>query len=677
MRPVLLALTASLLAHAGPRLLIDEGKAAELRRLAAAPGSPHGEMLRQLRRLAASAGQNGSAGRGNYNLAYQATIAAFLYRITGEANYCAAAFDSLRAVYESRDALLPQRGYGLARATVGSGFAFAYDWCGQSWTPAQKEWVERKLYAALDAWTTFAHANLQAEHKGSNWVAVCRGGELLELLALGLEKQRAPRYELIKRDLRRHMQNYDELGVSQEGIGYTSYGGIFLLRALLALRSVGDTDLEAEAARHAWWKQAMYAGTFADQDGGRRWLMSGVSNSRIGEEGWASLLFAFTPRDQLAFYKWWYERHLGSLSPGPAERRFDPRREGTVWAMIYYPAEVAEQDPTGVFPPAVAGANGLVFFRNRWQDADDVLLTFHADASWHSHAWDQPEALQWNLFAYGASFAGGPEKTREPENFSKLLVDGRHVGENTWGATGKLISFTSTPQGGVAVASGGSQYATLGVEAERTFTVQFQPGNRALVRIRDQVKSSTPRRYTWQMNLGDHASDGGIRADPDFVLTSARGRARGKVLSPPGTRLEAGDPFRVELDASALDLLVELQLEPAPPAAGLARTSVTLPGGARMDWSGRKDTGSRRGFGASAYNIGSAARSSLAAPAGPRDRDANALEGAGAAGVSFQRCRSICSRAIPGAPRRRTPGNVLPLYGRLSPKRASGRAMEP
>lgn len=586
MRCIVLVLAFSMGAVAAPRLLIDENKVAELRRLSAVQGSAHEEMLARLRqKVEADEGIHG-AQHNNYGQAYQATMAAFLHQITRETRYCVVAYDTLRAVYEGANAetILPEQGYGLARATVGAGFAYAYDWCRDVWNLEQSRWVEQKLRTGLDAWLTFRHANVEAEHKGSNWVSVCRGGELIVLLALRLEKERAERYALLKRDLLQHMRNFDDLGVSQEGIGYTGYGGIFLLRALLALRSVGDMDLEAEAARHAWWKQAMYSGTFADQGGGRTWLMSGVSNAGIGDEGWASLLFAFTPRDQTPFYKWWYERHLGRLSPGPVERRFDPRREGPVWAMIHYPAEVAERDPTGVYPTAVAGSGGLVFFRNRWMDAGDLLISVHADTQWHSHAWDQPEALQFNLYAYGTSFAGGPEKTREPKNFSTLLVDGRHVGGKARGTTGKLVSFTPTPRGGTAVVTGGSQYASLGVEAERTFTVEFQGGNGARILIRDRAKSLAPRRYTWQMNLGNHASDGGIRATKDFVLAAERGSVRGTVLAPADARVEPGDPFRIEVDGSALDLQVELRVEPAPAVAGAARSTVTLPGAVPMDF---------------------------------------------------------------------------------------------
>jgi hypothetical protein len=230
--------------------------------------------------------------------------------------------------------------------------------------------------------------------------------------------------------------------------------------------------------------------------------------------------------------------------------------------MICYPAQVEERDPGGELPAAVAGSGGLVLFRNRWRDADDVLISFHADAQWHSHAWDQPEALQFQLFAYGASFAGGPEKTRDPANFSTLLIDGRHAGEKSRGTTGKLISFAPERGGGTATASGGSQYASLGVEATREFRVEFQDGNRARVTIHDRVQSTAARRYWWQMNLGAHNSDGGVRAGPGFLLTAERGEVRGIVRAPASARILPGDPFRVEVESAALDLLVELQLEP-------------------------------------------------------------------------------------------------------------------
>ncbi|HBY63416.1 MAG TPA: hypothetical protein DEH78_26630, partial [Solibacterales bacterium] len=544
-------------ALAAPRLLLTPDRAVEIRRLAAVAGSPHEAMLRQLRAQVDSPLEDDNR---NYQRAYRATSAAFLSQITGEARYCSLAYQALRDVYRDTtpESLLPDQGYGLARATVGLGFAFAYDWCRDAWPAGATAWVESKLAAALAAWPAFRHANVEAPHKGSNWVSVCRGGELIALIALRRETTDAARYRLLKNDLRAHMRNFDELGVSQEGVGYTGYGGIFLLRALLALRSIGDLELEAEAARHAWWKQAMYSGSFAKDGGYSRWLMSGVSGDGIGDEGWASLLFAFTPAGEQPYFTWWYQRH---------HSRFDYRREGPVWAMLYYPAAVAPRDPTPVFPKAVSGAAGLTFFRNRWQDAGDILVSFHADAQWHSHAWDQPEALQWQLFALNTLYAAGPVKTREPANFTTLLVDGRHVAEGRrGGTTGRLVSFAPTPEGGIAVADGGTQYESLGVGVTRSFEVRFLDGNRAVIRVRDEIRSAAPHRYSWQINLGDTAA---LAPTKDFRI----GALRGRVLAPAQYRVVAEDPFRIEVDAASTAIEVEMEV---------GGKQIALPNGARM-----------------------------------------------------------------------------------------------
>ncbi|MBL8233921.1 MAG: hypothetical protein JNL98_35815 [Bryobacterales bacterium] len=557
-RVLLLIFACEWMMTAAPRLILTHETVQELRRISATKGSAHASMLDLLKRKVDGAK---IAAGDNYGKAYQATSAAFLFQMTKEARYCEVAWQSLQQVYAgaNSDSLLPDQGYGLARATVGSGFAYAYDWCGEAWSEDQKSWVAAKLRAGLDSWPRFRHANVEAAHKGSNWVAVCRGGELIEMIALGLEKERAERYALIKADLHRHMQNMDELGVSQEGIGYTAYGGIFLLRAILALRSIGDHDLDAEASRHAWWKQAMYSGTFAlAPNGGRIWMMSGVSGPGIGDEGWASLLFAFTPKDQLPYFQWWYDRHMGRFAPGSEELRFDPRREGQVWAMICYPANTPERDPSPVFPKAIVESGGLALFRNRWQDADDILISMHADAKWHSHAWDQPEALQWHVFAYGRSFAGGPEKTRDAANFTTLLVDGRY---GTAKGAGAIMSFGVHKDGGMISVDGGSQYERLGVAVTRTMKVDFLGGNRARIGMSDRIRGTQPHVYTWQINVGDHASDGGLRRSGN-KLESARGVMNIDIIRPPGAELQGSDPIRLNASGESIEIEVEMELRP-------------------------------------------------------------------------------------------------------------------
>lgn len=546
-------LLAPLVLSAAPRLLLTPAKVTELRQRIRVPASPQAAMFAQLQ---AQVDQPPASGA--YALGYRATAAAFLYQLTAEPRHCAVALSSLRQVYAdpAPTALTAEQGYGLARATVGTAFAYAYDWCGEAWTPDERAWIHARLTAALDAWPAFRHANLEAPHRGSNWVAVCRGGELVEMIALGQEQARPVRYALLKEDLRRHMRNMDEIGVTQEGVGYLGYGGIFLLRALLALRTIGDADLEPEAQSHAWWQQALYSGSFVVANDARVWLGSGVSGDGIGDEGWASLLFAFTPPAHRPHFLWWYNRHMGALSP--SQRRWDPRREGPVWALLCYPAALTEADPTGVLPPAITGRAGLVLFRNRWRDHNDILLSIHADRDWHTHAWDQPEALQLRVLAYGASLLTGPDKSRQAARFSTLLVDGQHVAPTARATTGEARQFTLHPHGADVIVAGGSQYASLGVDVVRHLKVRFHSGNRATLSLEDRINSPQPHKYTWQFVPGP-----AIVPLAQFRLQAPGGQLSARI--PTATRLLPDAPLRLERAGSNLVFRLDIQLRPQRP----------------------------------------------------------------------------------------------------------------
>ncbi len=472
---------------------------------------------------------------------------------------------------------MPHEGYGLSRATVGLGLAYTWDWARDGLSAPQQDWLRARISEALDAWPGYQHANLEAEHQGSNWVSVCRGGELILLLAAGQETARAERYAFLKQSLERHMRNFDEIGVSQEGIGYTAYGGIFLLRALLALRDVGDESLEEEAARHQWWKQAMYAGSFSAVAAGpsRAWLMSGVGGPSIGDEGWASLLMGFVPQPQMPFYLWWYNRHMGPLSPGPEDSRFDPGRDGQVWAMLLYPPDVAEQDPTRVYPSGITGGAGQVLLRNRWRNQGDVLVSVHADTRHHSHAWDQPETFSIHVLAHGETWLGGPNKLREPQHFSTLLVDGRHARE-TGGAedNGVMRRVVFFPLGALVQMDGGEQYRQLGVKrVERQVLVHFHPNSQdLLLSTLDRVESDEPHTYTWQANLGEPGHERPVVRDRRFrpVLNQPFVFMGGgwPVCSVMGElpeageseayRIRYGDPIRVETRGTNAELWVQL-----------------------------------------------------------------------------------------------------------------------
>lgn len=201
----------------------------------------------------------------SYARSYKAQKEAFLFALTGEPYWADRAYQTLRSIYDDPDpdGRFAERGNsGLSRATVGLGFALAYNWCGQAWDEEKRAWVREILEKSLARWKEFHHHNFGALRK-SNWVAVCRGVELMQILALGEREIRRERYEYLVGELWQHVWNgYDRIGASLEGVGYTSYGVVYLLPAVIAAADLGDERLSflIERERH-WHEQLMYSGS--------------------------------------------------------------------------------------------------------------------------------------------------------------------------------------------------------------------------------------------------------------------------------------------------------------------------------------------------------------------------------------------------------------------------------
>ncbi len=527
-------------------------------------------------------------GNWNYARSYLAKEAAFLFLLTNNREYAQVAYKALEAIYNEPDSdnRLPDKGYGLSRATVGRNIAIAYDWSYHGLTLQQRDYVKAKINIALDAWLDYQHVNLRNPLMASNWVAVCRGGELVMMLAIYAEENRSNRYRQLKEWLKTHLSNgYGELGLSQEGIGYTGYAGIFLLPAVYALRSVGDTELDSYFQNLDFWKLIMYAGAFLmDENTEREFLQSGVSHSGIIDEGWASLLLASVSPRQLPFYRYFYDYHMGVHAPGTPSEKFDERRGATVWSLIYYPESAPSFDPTGIYSPAMSDRKrGAYFFRNRWKDENDILLSIMADLDHHGNAWDQSEAFQLGLLAYQSRFIGGPGKERKPALYSSLLVDGQAniKGKNT----GQQKLFASFSDGGYAIVDGGEKYAGLGLSnVQRHLLVKFnQNTGTAIITTLDKIKDDETHDYTWQLNLGDEKNDGGIISTVSrennlniFVLRGQNNSyLKGWIIHQNPVTVGSGDPLQVQVSGSNTNIWIVMMLgQGIPPVATVEGTGM-------------------------------------------------------------------------------------------------------
>lgn len=505
-----------------------------------------------------------------YNRSYFVQEAAALsLLLTAEkekAYYAQVAFEGIKDIYENpAQERLPHQDYGLSRAMMQLALAMPYAWCRDHWSKEQLTYVENKINEALESWLSYKHANF-GDTRGSNWVAVCRGGEVVLMLAAGKQEEFKARYQFLVEQLRLHIQNgYGSLGVSQEGIGYTEYGGTFLHKAIQATASVGDSILWKEANKHEWWKQAMYIESF--QGNHRKYLMTGVAPSGGISEGWTSLLFKQVPQEFLPYFTWWYDRHQGKHSAMKPAEKYDYLRGGTIWAILNYPLEITPKDPTGVFEPAVKDSHGYHFFRNRWQDENDILFSIMADEAHHGHAWDQPEVFALNLMAYNSRFIGGPCKERTNDLYSTLLVNGDYNIKKSVRLKGATDSWNVDDDQVSVTVDGGALYEALGLkEAKRSCTLKFLPDNRAIIILRDEVKSDKTENYTWQLNVGNHIDTEVVNVSKEgdsFTFTGHQGLVKGWVLSETLFSFNnADDPFQINFSGKNEQLTVLLYLTP-------------------------------------------------------------------------------------------------------------------
>ncbi len=551
-------------------LFIPAGKLAEIRRGIQSRGSHHQQAFQTMKervemkdlRKAYPTGMN------KYETCFRAREAAMMALLSQAAErerYADMAFEACQKVLRNGDPS-PSRGYGLARSILGMNIAITYNWMQDIWSPSQKAEVLKGIQRALDAWPSYSHANFGST-RGSNWVGVCRGGELVMMVAVNEQEKRSRRFEMLKSHLKQHMQNgYGDKGVSQEGSGYSGYAGQFLLPAVYAAAESGDRSLLDMARKIEWWKLVMFTRSFHPRgagEGDTKLLQFGV-DVRGPDEGWSSLIIPLVPQQQLPYYLWWYDRFTGvHFKPLQDHKGFDAHRAGTTWALLHYPSNVRPQDPTGKMEKILVDKHGYAFFRNRWRDENDIQFMSAGDSHHHSHAWDQPDNLAIRLLANKTSYIAGPGKERASQKnpttdmYSSLLVKGRFPLSKNTGMTGKLETVEPSPMGGYTIADGGSLYRNMGVSSAKRhcFVLMAHPDtNIGLISTLDQVEGASGKTLVWQANTGAPQSNAGVEESsgtesgrPFFLLKgNNNGYVKGWVLHPADASIKAADPLKIE-----------------------------------------------------------------------------------------------------------------------------------
>ena len=165
---------------------------------------------------------------------------------------------------------------------------------------------ERAVRCVQAAWQEYRHGNFGGV-RGSNWVGVCRAGELMLILGSRRDElwPNASTTWSVSTDAST-MGTPSSVSVGRPRV----YGYHCASSSRPPWRSIGrgrsprrSRSCEGVVADGPYLVPAPYSQ-----------LSSGRGSPRAPDQGFASLLFALTPEDELGRQRFWYDRHCGVLS---------------------------------------------------------------------------------------------------------------------------------------------------------------------------------------------------------------------------------------------------------------------------------------------------------------------------------------------------------------------------
>jgi hypothetical protein len=272
----------------------------------------------------------------------------------------------------------------------------------------------------------------------NNWFAVRYGSALLSYLACDEpEAGWSGNYNTCLNKLRTHYSanlttRADTGGWNPEGVAYAQYPGYFTFPMLHALKKTKGVDLTTEipALNKTLWStyQGMlpidrYSRTTAPGDTRLGWS-KGLrpdftdDHNSWDPEGTAALAFAFAPEAYKPGLKWMFRRACGDLG----DQTWDCSSGNGLWALLFYPNDLAEQNPADVWGRSwQCPSYGVYVFRNRYQDSDDFVLQTHGNFRLNQGGHDGPDALGFRIYGLGVPWCVGSGRTTDPRGQTSLF----------------------------------------------------------------------------------------------------------------------------------------------------------------------------------------------------------------------------------------------------------------
>lgn len=380
-----------------PRLFFREGDIARLRERA---NTPFGRAI--IRRLREQLdGENGETapGEGEWTMSSVAGYG-FLYVLTGDEKYAQLGRETFEqslagATYKDDDRYAFVGARGALRAGPALGWhALGYDLCYHGWSEEYRNKVRDELFHYDDGDNKSLEELARGSRHGphSNHWGMQIGGAAMALLALkndpGVDMDvLQPLIDTNQQTfIRKLTEGYGDGGYFREGDGTGSMGYIAFIPAMQAYRVAGGLDYVSPRPNGQWVTRRWLLGTvvkgskirFHSRDGYPHnvWDRDGISGGNYFGIG----MGVSSPAEQQA-WKWFYQHNFkasDSASGTPYDTvSYYPHH--SILSFVNWALSDEPINPAEVIPRAsIDHRYNYCMFRNRWQDENDLVVTFLA-----------------------------------------------------------------------------------------------------------------------------------------------------------------------------------------------------------------------------------------------------------------------------------------------------------
>ena len=282
---------------------------------------------------------------------------------------------------------------GALRAGPALGWhALGYDLCYDGWDETYRSKVRVALLNYNDGPNTSLAELVRGSRHGphSNHWGMQIGGGALAILALmndpGVDMARInPLLETSQECFIRNLtEGYGDGGYFKEGDGTGSMGHIAFIPAMQAWRVAGGKDFYTPRPNGQWISLRWLLGTVVKDDGTvlfhkRDGYPHNVWAGGLSGGNYFGIAFGLATPPQKAAWLWFYnhvfkQRDLKAGTPCNTNSYYPHH---SILSFVNWPLGLREVNPAACIPRAsVDHTFSYGMFRNRWQDGDDIVITF-------------------------------------------------------------------------------------------------------------------------------------------------------------------------------------------------------------------------------------------------------------------------------------------------------------